>query len=140
MIRQKRTHVKSPKPKPKAYYAHNSRNVAGIRFGDTLRSIRGKDGILRRAHAIAWDAGVIDRAHADGITRLMVQIEGGSTYTTTIETLFANGQLQHTPAGRQRVLSLRYWSVDGQAPPASRAQLAPETQPAAQMNLFEVQE
>jgi hypothetical protein len=115
------------------FFAHNSRKVAGVRFGDTLRSIRGPDGILRRAGAIAWDAGVIERAAAAGVTRLMVQIRGGSIYTTTMETLLAHGQLQYRD-GRQWVLSLRYWSVNGAEPQAAQ----PAAQPAIhQLTLFE---
>lgn len=113
-----------------AFYAHNSRNVAGIRFGNTLRSIRGKDGILRSAHAIAWDAGVIERAHAAGITHLEVIIRDGSTYRTSIETLFEHGQLQNR-FGRQWVMSLRYYSIDGVEPEAER--VGPEL---GQLTLF----
>lgn len=103
----------------RAYFAHNSRNVAGIRFGDTLRSIRNKDGILRSANAIAWDAGVVERAHADGITCLEVVIRNGSTYRTTIKTLLEHGSLQYR-FGRQWVMSLRFYSVDGTEPADER--------------------
>lgn len=103
----------------KAYFAHNSRNVAGIRFGDTLRSIRNKDGILRSANALAWDAGVVERAQADGITCLEVVIRNGSTYRTTIETLLEHGSLQYR-FGRQWVMSLRFYSIDGAEPSAER--------------------
>lgn len=123
-------HGKRKRVKGKAYYAHNSRCVAGLRFGDTLRSIRSKAGILRRAGAIAWNAGVIERAAADGVTRLEVEIRGGATYTTPVHTLLQNGQIQYRD-GRQWVLSLRYWSIDGQAPAAQR------DEPAAQLPLFE---
>lgn len=125
MINRNRKRVKE-----KAYYPHNSRCVAGIRYGALLRSVRGKAGILRRAGAIAWNAGVIERAAADGITQLEVQIRGGATYTTSLQTLLQNGQIQYRD-GRQWVLSLRYWSIDGQSDEAE--------QPAAQLTLFEVQ-
>lgn len=106
-----------------AFYAHNSRNVAGIRFGDTLRSIRGKAGILRSANALAWDAGVIERAHASGITHLEVVIHGGPTYRTSVENLLERGSLQHR-YGLQRVLSLNYWTVDGREPDADASTMA----------------
>lgn len=131
--------TKHERVKGKAYYyAHNSRNVAGVRYGDTLRSDRSRAGILKRAGAIAWDAGVIERAVADGITRLMVKINGGSTYTTTIATLFAHGQISHGQAGRQWVLSLSSWSIDGgvrQAHPPAPEPV--EGAPAAQLTLFD---
>lgn len=112
MVQRKRKRVKSV-----AYYAHNSRCVAGIRYGDLLRSVRGKQGILKRAGAIAWNAGVIERAAADGVTRLEVSIRDGATYTTSIDNLLQNGQIQYRD-GRQWVLSLRYWSVNGAEPEA----------------------
>lgn len=133
MIQRKRKRVKSL-----AYYAHNSKCVAGIRYGNLLRSVRGKQGILKRAGAIAWNAGVIERAAADGVARLEVQIRDGATYTTSIHNLLQNGQIQYRD-GRQLVLSLRYWSIDGRAPGAS--ELATHRQdeaPAAQLPLFGV--
>ncbi|MEZ4864146.1 MAG: hypothetical protein R3C14_22730 [Caldilineaceae bacterium] len=101
----------------RAYYAHNSRNVAGLRFGDTLRSVRGRDGILRSANAIAWDAGVIERAAADGVTQLEVSIRDGSTYKSTIDNLLEHGRMQYR-FGRQWVMSLRFYSIDGRQPEA----------------------
>lgn len=126
MIKRNRKHVKG-----KAYYAHNSRCVAGIRYGDLLRSVRGKAGILRRAGALAFNAGVIERAAADGVTRLEVEIRGGATYTTSVNILLQHGQIQYRD-GRQLVLSLRYWSIDGAAPEA----LKPQTATAQQISLF----
>lgn len=112
MIQRKRKRVKG-----KAYFAHNSKCVAGIRYGDLLRSVRGKQGILKRAGAIAFSAAVVERAAADGVTRLEVSIRDGATYTTTIDTLLTHGQIQYRD-GRQWVLSLRYWSVNGAEPEA----------------------
>lgn len=126
MIKRNRKRVKG-----KAYYAHNSRCVAGIRYGDLLRSVRGKAGILRRAGALAFNAGVIERAAADGVTRLEVEIRGGATYTTSVNILLQHGQIQYRD-GRQLVLSLRYWSIDGAAPEA----LKPQTATAQQISLF----
>lgn len=108
------------------YFSPHSRNVAGIQFGDLLRSIGGPQRILKSANAIAWDASVIERAISNDVTRLEVVIRGGATYGATIDTLLKHGQIQQRE-GRQWVLSLRYWSINGAPPTAHQPQQPQQT-------------
>ncbi|MCB9150730.1 MAG: hypothetical protein H6641_18405 [Caldilineaceae bacterium] len=101
----------------KIYRPPNKPNVvAGFQYADRLRSERGASGILRNPPAIAFDRDVIAQADANGVNVLEVFVsDTTTTYQTTLTNLYQHGRIQ-TRFGPQWVLSLKYWSVNGQTP------------------------
>lgn len=90
-------------------------------LGIVAHSVRSSLGVMRASTAIHFDAGVFDRLVADGVTWLECHIKDSNmTYRTHVDTMLEHGQLQRR-FGLQRVLSLRYWTVDGQEPAAERS-------------------
>ena len=88
-------------------------------LGIVAHSIRSSLGIMRASTAIHFDAGVYDRLVADGCQWLECHIKDtDTTYRAHVDTMIKHGQLQHR-YGLQRVLSLRYWNVDGEEPRAT---------------------
>lgn len=87
-------------------------------LGIVAHSIRSTLGVMRASTAIHFDAGVFDRLVADGVTWLECCIrDTNTTYRTHIDTMRQHGQLQRR-FGLQRVLHLKYWSIDGDEPEA----------------------
>lgn len=83
-------------------------------LGIVAHSVRSSLGVMRASTAIHWDAGVFDRLVADGCQWLECHIkDSDTTYRAPIDTMIKHGQLQQR-FGLQRVLSLKYWTVDGQ--------------------------
>lgn len=104
----------------KSYRPDNARVIACITYHDphvgiVARSERGLAGILRTPPAIAWDAGVIAQLERDGVQHVETYIKDTqATYTTTIESMRQHGRYANR-CGLQLILSLKYWSFDGQA-------------------------
>jgi len=128
----KYAHTQNSAP-TRTYSPPNSPNrIAGVRYGNTIRSERTSSGILRTPPAIAFDFDVLNQATADGCDTAQVFITDTHTlYTVSIADFRRCGKIQ-TRVGKQVVLSLKYWTVNGQAPkPEQEAQ--PEV---AQLGLF----
>lgn len=117
--------------KSKSTYTDGSR-VAGVRFGDTLRSTRSTSGVLHQSRSIAWSEAVLQRAAAEGIRQLEVVITAASGTVTTYRCTLAAMLQRGTLTGSQRALPLDAWTVN-RRPPAETKQPAP-----AQPQLFEV--
>lgn len=93
-------------------------------LGIVAHSIRSSLGVMRASTAIHFDAGVFDRLVADGVTWLECHIKDSNmTYRSHVDTMLNHGQLQRR-FGLQRVLSLRYWTVDGQEQAAANRPIA----------------
>lgn len=126
---------KSPRTQKSApmrtYSAPNApHRISGVRYGNTIRSERSPSGILRTPPAIAFDYDVLNQATADGCDTAEVFISAtDTTYTVSIADFWKYGRIQ-TRFGKQVVLSLKYWTINGQAP-------KPQAQPEApQLGLF----
>ena len=92
-------------------------------LGIVALSIRSSLGVMRASTAIHFDAGVFDRLVADGCQWLECHVKDANmTYRAHVDTMLNHGQLQQR-YGLQRVLSLRYWTVEGQEPGAERSRL-----------------
>ncbi len=132
--RDARKYAHTQKSTPvRTYCAPNSpHRIAGVRYGNTIRSERTSSGILRTPPAIAFDYSVLTEASGDGCDTAQVFITDTHTlYTVSIADFWRRGKIQ-TRVGKQVVLSLKYWTVNGQAPkPEQEAQ--PEV---AQLGLF----
>lgn len=129
-----RKYAHTPNSTPtRTYHAPNSPNrIAGVRYGNTIRSERTSNGVLRTPPAIAFDYSVLTQASDDGCDTAEVFITDTRTlYTVPIADFWQRGKIQ-TRFGEQVVLSLKYWTVNGQPPEAEQ-----EAQPAvAQLGLF----
>ncbi len=104
-------------------------HIAGIRFGDVLRSTRGTAGIHYATNAILWSESVLRAAASDIATLEVITTDkrGRSrTYRTPLATMMTRGTLCQTAAGTQRGLPLGEWETDAD----------PEPQPAPQLALF----
>lgn len=115
----------------RTYHPENAPNItACVTYSDpslgiVARSIRSSLGIMRASTAIHFDAGVFDRLVADGVAWLECYIKDtGITYCTPIDTMLEHGQVQQR-YGLQWVLSLKYWSTDGQQSTVATAQPIP---------------
>lgn len=117
----------------KTYHAPNAQHrVAAVRYGNTIRSERSSSGILRTPPAIAFDFEVLNQATGDGCDTVVVHItDTHTTYTVSLSDFWKYGRIQ-TRFGRQAVLSLRYWTVNGQSP---KPQPERQSEP-AQLALF----
>jgi len=83
---------------------------------------------MRASTSIHVDEGVFQRLLADGITWLECLIkDSGHVYRAHIDTMCEHGQLQQR-FGLQRVLHLKYWSVNGE-PAEALKQVTPSPQP-----------
>jgi len=119
-------------PTARIFRDGNSNRVAGIRFGDTLRSVRTTSGIHYASNSILWAEPVLLQAQRSGIKTLEVVIpdrRGGTrTFRAPLAAMLAHGELQYTSAGVQRGLKLHAWEVDG---------IQPKPEPeCAQLDLF----
>ena len=119
-----------PRTEKVKYFAPGSQTlVAGVRHGDTLRSVRGTAGILHKRQAIAFDGAVLTEAERAGVTVLEVAIIGGATYRCKLETMYRRGRFDH--CSRQWQLGLKHWTT-GELPQDHEQQQHP------QLQLFEV--
>lgn len=139
--RSQRTPIRTFKPA-------NADVVACMTYSDpelgiVALSIRSTLGIMRASTGIHWDAGVFDNLVASGCQWLECRIKDtNTTYRTSVDTMREHGQLQRR-YGWQRVLHLKYWSVDGDEPEAFKPQGVGDchSQPeATQPSLFEITE
>lgn len=115
----------------------DGKRTAGLRFGDTLRSLRSTSGIFYHDNVIAWAEHVLQAARADGILELEVVITNGATYRVDLATMLERGELRQTPAGTQRALPLNCWTVTGgKAKPASFGPESEKPAQTVQLSLF----
>lgn len=112
---------------------------AGQIRGDTYHTNRRRSvHQLRQPPAWAIDATILGELRAAGVKRIEVrEVEGGQTYTTTLETFFKHGIALDRGHGRQVALPLAYWRVDGRRSLAEQ-QTEHEAAKQSQMSLFEV--
>lgn len=92
------------------------------KLGIVAHSVRSHLGVMAASTAIHWDAGVFNQLIADGCQWLECRIKDtGHTYRASVASMLEHGQQQQR-FGLQWVLSLRYWSVDGEPAEAERQQ------------------
>lgn len=76
--------------------------VAGVRFGDTLRSTRSTSGIQQQTKEILFSEAILTQARRDGITQLEVIIsdrfQRETVYRVALAEMLARGTLRETPA------------------------------------------
>lgn len=111
---------------PTAY--RDGSRIAGIRFGDVLRSTRTAAGIHYATNAILWSESVLRAAQAAGDIATLEVIttdkRGRSrTYRTPLAVMMTRGTLRQTAAGTQRGLPLGEWETDADPEPAPNPQL-----------------
>ena len=119
--------------------------TAAIGYPDAgiLRSVRTRGGRHYGNNSFNVNCEVLDQAEADGLTTVEIVItyqRAGVTvtYSTSIETLRAQGQRVMGESGWELALPRQLWSVDGAAPEGlPKAQPAPV---AAQPALFDFAE
>lgn len=123
--------------KNQSTYRHGAR-VAGMRFGDTLRSTRSTSGIHYATKSILWSEAVLRQAQADGIKHLEVIITDAAgcsrSYHAPLAVMLARGTLAETPAGLQRGLTLDAWQTSRS--PMTPSTASTEPTPASQLGLF----
>jgi hypothetical protein len=113
--------------------------VAGVRFGDTLRSTRSTSGIQQQSKEILFSEAILTQARRDGITQLEVIIsdrfQRETVYRVAMAEMLGRGTLRETPAGTQRGLSLDAWQTSRRGAVTPSTPTA-STEPAPQMTLF----
>lgn len=97
-------------------------NAPGVIAGHVLdepnyRLLRseGTNRIHHKSNSILFDADVLNRAEAMGVTVVEVGTTG-HTYSATMTTIRQHGRYVGTRYGLQIGLHLRYWSTDGTLP------------------------
>lgn len=129
-------------PRKTVYRDERSNRTAAIRFGDALRSTRSTSGIHYESRSILWSESVLQQAATDGVTMLETVITDKrgnvTTYRTPLALMLERGELQRTPAGTQRGLSLDAWQTSRRAAVTTSTPTAASTEPtpAPQMTLF----
>lgn len=112
--------------------------VAGVRFGDTLRSTRSTSGIHYQTRSILWSEAILRQAQQDGITELEVIVTDAAgrsrSYRAPLAVMLARGTLAETPAGLQRSLTLDAWQTSRS--PMTPSPASTEPTPAPQLGLF----
>lgn len=126
--------------KPATY--RDGARVAGVRFGDTLRSTRSTSGIQQQSKEILFSEAILSQARQDGITQLEVIISDRfkreTVYRVALAEMLARGTVRETPAGTQRGLSLDDWQTSRRAAvtPSTPATSTEPTPAPHQISLF----
>lgn len=107
--------------------------IAGVRFGDCLRSTRTSSGVYHQTRSIAWSEAVLQRAAAEGVRWLEVVITAKTGAVTTYRCTLAAMLQRGTLTGAQRALPLDAWTTSR---PTTQPAETPKQQPAAQPALF----
>lgn len=119
-------------------YMRDGRIAARLK-GQALVSTRSSAGILHNSGdpAIAFDETVLAEAKQDGATLLIVFIRHPHAtiedrYEVRLRVMEFHGERRKFPAGWQKVLPIKFWSVNGQPP--VRTVVFPDERPPAPEN------
>jgi hypothetical protein len=141
MVAQTRHKFNDSRKNQSRHVFTDGNRTAGVRFGDTLRSTRSTSGIQQQSKEILFSEAILTQARRDGITQLEVIIsdrfQRETAYRVALAEMLERGELQRTPAGTQRGLSLDAWQTSRRAAVTPSAPTATsEPTPAPQMTLF----
>lgn len=96
------------------YLQRNGRTVGAVIDGELVKRVKGSVHMLRSPRGWAVDAEILDDARALGAVAVRIEdTETGKIYRADLVTIDAHGWTFDRKYGRQVVLPLTYWQLEG---------------------------